>query len=98
MDRNITGAMRRGIFFRLTGDMIFFQKNIRKKSFTKPKLETIYEYDYLEPEPEPEPVLVDWSLKSICSNCKSENSHILKQFICKNCKTMNFNSSLFKFF
>ncbi len=55
-----------------------FNSQERRKSYTKPKLPTI---DEICPT-------IDL-LTSRCVICRYQNTHILKFFACKNCKTIN---------
>ncbi len=66
----------------------------RRKSYTQPKLSSI---DELQPTETPTRRLYSniatqsLTNKSKCTSCNSINEHILKHFICSNCKMMNFN-------
>jgi hypothetical protein len=61
------------------------KKTQRRKSYTRPRLSSIDELHSTNTVQDPYRIL-----QSNCNSCGCENAHVMKQFICKNCKAMNF--------
>ena len=61
-------------------------KQDRRKSFTRPRLSSISELHPIDQVHNQDPIII----KSKCKLCNVDNEHILKYFICKSCKAVNF--------
>jgi hypothetical protein len=65
-------------------------KQNRRKSYVRPRLSSINELLSTPVSNSYYDLDTCQKIKSNCEQCNFENEHIMKQFICKNCKSINF--------